>query len=127
MKKKIFLVDDDATYLFLMKLMLKKYDMVGEIVTAINGSEALEILKRDCETGNPPQVIISDIKMPFMDGIAFSKELERLKLVDYAVTKVVLNSSMSYYSKLDWSTESPTVVFFPKPLTLEQLLTILAD
>lgn len=127
MKKKILLIDDDATYLFLVKKQLEKHLMVGEIVTAANGLEALEILKRDHEAGELPQVIISDIKMPVMGGITFSKELERLKLVDYAATKVVLNSSRVHYSKLDWSTESPTIEFFPKPLTQEQLLTILAD
>lgn len=127
MKKKILLIDDDATYIFLVKLLLNKHGIVGEIVTATNGSEALEILKLDYEMGELPQVIISDIEMPVMGGITFSKELERLKLVDYTVTKVILNSSGLLYDELDWSAESPTVIYFPKPLLNEHLLLILRD
>lgn len=127
MKKNILLIDDDATYIYLLKHQLKKHRIVGEIVTACNGSEALEIIKRGFESGELPQVIISDIEMPLMSGITFYNEIARLKLIDYAVTRVLLNSSNSQYTVLDWSVESPHVVYFSKPLTEENLLTILAD
>ncbi|WP_162054407.1 response regulator [Pontibacter pamirensis] len=127
MKKNILLIDDDATYIYLLKYQLRKHRIVGEIVTACNGSEALEIIKRGLESGELPQVIISDIEMPLMSGITFYKEIARLKLIDYAVTRVVLNSSNSQYKVLDWSVESPHVVYFSKPLTEEHLLTILAN
>ena len=127
MKKKVLLIDDDATYIFLLKLLLKKHSIVGEIVTAGNGSEALEIVKKGIESGKPPQVIISDIEMPVMSGITFSKELERLRVSDYAAIRVVLNSNDSRYTEMDWSELSPTVVYLPKPLMHEHLLMILAD
>lgn len=127
MKKKILLIDDDTTYLYILKQMLKKHDIIGEIVTAGNGSEALEILKIDHKMGDLTHLIISDIEMPVMNGITFLKELERLKLVDYTLTKVVLNSNNARYTMLDWSIESPTVVYFQKPLKNKDLLTILGD
>lgn len=126
-KKKILLIDDDATYIFLVERQLKKCNTVGEIVTACNGSEALDIIKRDYETGTLPQVIIADIEMPIMNGITFSKELEVLKLIDYALTKVILNSCGFKYDTIDWSVESPTVTYFPKPLLNEHLSAILSD
>lgn len=127
MKKKILLIDDDATYLYILKQLLKKHDIVGKIVTAESGSEALDILKIDFRMCEMPLVIISDIEMPDMNGISFLKELESLKLVDYTITKIVLNSSNSRYDALDWSLESPTVVYFQKPLLYEHILTILSD
>lgn len=125
MKKKILLIDDDASYIFLVKLLLKRYDTVGEIVTATNGSEALEILKSDYEIGEAPQVIISDIEMPVMGGIMFTQELDKLKLVDYTSTKIVLNSNDIRYADVDWSAKIPAVVYFEKPLLDKQLLSIL--
>lgn len=108
-------------------MLLQKHGTVGEIVTAANGFEALEILRGGFDTGVLPQVIISDIEMPVMNGITFFKELEKLKLVDYAVTRIILNSNDHQYDTMDWSVEIPTVVYFPKPLLDEQLLSILAD
>lgn len=125
MKKKILLIDDDASYIFLVKLLLKRYDTVGEIVTATNGSEALEILKSDYEIGEAPQVIISDIEMPVMGGMMFTQELDKLKLVDYTSTKIVLNSNDIRYADVDWSAKIPAVVYFEKPLLDKQLLSIL--
>ena len=127
MKKKILLIDDDPTYLYLLKQLLKKHATAGEILTAENGSVALEILNVCYEKGELPVIIISDVEMPGMSGISFIEELKKLKLIDYALTKMVLNSNNPRYAETDWSAECPTVTYFPKPLLKEQLLTILDD
>ncbi|WP_190300517.1 response regulator [Rufibacter hautae] len=123
--KKVLLVDDDGVYLFLLKRLLKKHDSVGEVVSAGDGAEALAMLRTDAARGTLPQVIITDIQMPRMDGVAFAKELARLGLVDYRRTKVILNSGKVSYASTDWSVEVPSVSFFPKPLTYEDLAGIL--
>lgn len=127
MKKKILLIDDDSTYIYILKQLLKKHDGVGEIVTAGNGSEALEILKIDYEMDELPEIIISDIEMPIMSGIIFTQELEKLKLLDYTLTKVILNSNNSRYAELDWSVGIPAIIYFQKPLLNKHLLTILGE
>ncbi|MFD2513233.1 response regulator [Pontibacter locisalis] len=127
MKKKILLIDDDSTYIYILKQLLKKHDEVGEIVTAESGSEALGILKSDFEMCQMPVVIISDIEMPVMNGILFLRELESLKLVDHRITKIVLNSNNSRYDDMDWSVESPDIVYFQKPLNFKKILLILSD
>jgi two-component SAPR family response regulator len=127
MKKKILLIDNDSTYLYIVKQLLKKHAIVGETITAENGSEALELLKTYHKQGELPHVIISDIEMPIMNGITFLKELESLKLVDHTSTRIVLNSIYSHYAKMEWSVANHMIAYFQKPLMHEHILTILND
>ena len=69
---KILIVDDKKEDLCLLAIMLKGKGY--EVVSAINGSEALEILYTE-----DIDMIISDILMPVMDGLQFCK---RVKLED---------------------------------------------
>ena len=73
--KKVLIVDDE----FLARLGLKTlidweefgYKIVGE---AANGKEALEILDR-----TDPDILLTDIKMPVMDGLTLIEEVRKRK------------------------------------------------
>lgn len=66
---KVLIVDDDHDTLDLLELFLyKQY----EIITAMNGFEALSKIESD-----RPQLIMTDIKMPVMDGIRFFNSLRK--------------------------------------------------
>lgn len=71
---KILTVDDDFINLKLLSSMLKKSDVVSEVVEAKNGLEALNILKEQSDIG----LILLDIKMPIMDGIEFLNNMESM-------------------------------------------------
>jgi response regulator RpfG family c-di-GMP phosphodiesterase len=58
----ILIVDDEPASLTLLEMVLKQEDVV--IKQAASGPEALHVL----ETGEPCQLVISDIRMPEMDG-----------------------------------------------------------
>jgi len=62
-KPKILLVDDTRLVLELEKSFLKLSDV--EVLTAMNGVEALELIRKD-----PPDLIFMDMNMPAMDGVA---------------------------------------------------------
>jgi two-component system cell cycle response regulator len=62
-KPKILLVDDTRLVLELEKSFLKLSDL--EVQTAMNGVEALELIRMD-----PPDLIFMDMNMPDMDGVA---------------------------------------------------------
>jgi CheY-like chemotaxis protein len=79
----ILLVDDNEDYLMLMKDLL--YANGYSVITAANGAEACEILD-----SSSVDLIISDIKMPKLDGIklhAYARELE-----EYRDTKFIFIS-----------------------------------
>ena len=59
--RRILLIEDSADILFLMKLELER--MGHSVITAANGRSGMELARTD-----PPDLILSDIKMPLVDG-----------------------------------------------------------
>jgi len=68
-KKKILVIDDEKSIRFIIESTLKQE---FDVVTFSNGQEGLNYL----ETGNFPDMIISDLIMPELNGFEF---LERIK------------------------------------------------
>src|SRR5262245_17980905 len=70
-KPRILCVDDEPNVLEGLALHLRrKYEMS----TAANGPDALALLERE----GPPEVIISDMRMPGMDGATFLSKARQL-------------------------------------------------
>ncbi|MCC4211696.1 hybrid sensor histidine kinase/response regulator [Leeuwenhoekiella parthenopeia] len=68
----VLLVDDEPAQLQLARALFANYDL--QVTTAFNGAEALELLNK-----NRPDLILTDIQMPVMDGISLIKELKKSK------------------------------------------------
>ena len=66
--KRILVVDDDKTLRLMLKRHLEKQGFVVE--EADSGVEALNLFKRD-----PPDLVVSDVIMPLMDGFEFCRRL----------------------------------------------------
>jgi two-component system chemotaxis response regulator CheY len=69
MKKQILVVDDDVSILKLLNFILSKE---YEVVMKSSGIEAFNWL----EEGNYPELIISDLQMPYFDGTSFIRNLK---------------------------------------------------
>lgn len=69
-KQKVLLVEDNDTYRKVVKLTLEISGF--EVYEAADGQKALEVLKT-----TTPHIILSDIYMPNMDGIAFLQEIKK--------------------------------------------------
>jgi CheY-like chemotaxis protein len=68
-KKLILLVDDEITVLKLLEFILKRdYNLVIHN----NGLEAISWM----DEGNMPDLIISDLEMPYVDGLDFVRSLK---------------------------------------------------
>jgi putative two-component system response regulator len=66
----VLIVDDDFINRKLITTLLKKHtDLIGNMIEAENGSEALSILRGD----NSINMILLDIMMPILDGKEFLK------------------------------------------------------
>jgi CheY-like chemotaxis protein len=69
LRPKILVVEDEPDLLQMIKTMLQS---VGEVTLARDGQEALDILK----SGFRPNVIVTDLMMPRLDGLALAKTLK---------------------------------------------------
>lgn len=84
MKPKILLVDDKNEFRTLLKVMLENE---YEIQTAFNGANALEVLQTDFE----PDLIVTDLMMPDVDGKSFVTQLKASGLHKH-IPVIVLSS-----------------------------------
>ena len=66
-KINVLVIDDDAINLKLVEMILKRNEIIGEIIKASNGLDALNILLQRNDIG----LILLDIVMPVMNGLEF--------------------------------------------------------
>lgn len=112
----ILLVDDNEDYLNFMKesLFLNGYT----VTTATDGSEACQLLDRP-----DIDLIISDIKMPTLDGImlhAYARELDRYKKTKF----IFISGYGDAYSDV-LCLDSDIDFFFSKTTPVAELLTFI--
>ncbi|MBN2539864.1 MAG: PAS domain S-box protein [Deltaproteobacteria bacterium] len=85
MTKRVLIVDDNSTNLYMLETILKGYGY--EVIQAKNGKEAL-----DNAISNPPDMVVTDILMPVMDGYTLCRQwksddtLKHIPLVFYTAT-----------------------------------------
>jgi PAS domain S-box-containing protein len=119
MTKKIMIVDDDNVNRYMLETLLKGYDF--DVISAENGRDALDKARLD-----HPDLIISDILMPVMDGYALCREwksddaLKHIPLVFYTAT---YTGSKNEEFALDLGAER----FIIKPQEPEILVNILKE
>ncbi|WP_207427834.1 hybrid sensor histidine kinase/response regulator [Pedobacter sp. SYSU D00535] len=87
--KRILVVDDNGTNLRILKIQLEQW--LFKVETAASGKEALERLSSGAEF----DLIISDMQMPEMDGVEFSRKLK----AEHGNLPIVLLSSVGDESR----------------------------
>lgn len=127
MLQKVICVDDDPIALLLSKLVISKANFASQIVTCVNGEEAMKYLENpetivENSNSEQPLLILLDLNMPVMDGWEFLEQFSS-KLHDiYNSTKIILLSSSIDPNDIKKSKDFSMVVdFLPKPLTKEML------
>ncbi len=70
---KLIIADDHEIFRDGFKLMLSKFPEIKLVGEAANGRELLELIEKE-----DPDVILTDIKMPVMDGIEATKKITEL-------------------------------------------------
>ena len=112
---KLAIFEDEPT---VRKNIIKKIDwekygfkIVGE---AENGKEALEVIEATC-----PDVIITDIEMPFMDGL----ELSKITREKYPTVKIVILTGFDEFKYAQSAIELEVVEYILKPVSSEGLIT----
>jgi len=117
----VYLIDDDPTFNFITKLMLKKISFAEEIIDFVDAGDALSKLQQvaDTERLNFPELIFLDLNMPGMDGWDFLDEYQLLprKLVQQCKL-YILTSSIDPIDKSKSLDYSCVADFITKPLAL---------
>ena len=111
MKAKILFVDDDASLLASYRRQLRKQ---YSIETALGGREALELI----EQNGPYSVIVSDFRMPFMDGIEF---LARVRAIAPDTVRIMLTGSADMQAAIQAVNEGNIFRFLTKPCSVDVL------
>ena len=75
MSKNILLIEDNIDYQNMLKQLLTNHGY--EVSTADNGQDGLETIKKD---GTSIDIIITDLHMPFLNGLEMAKEVFSKKL-----------------------------------------------
>lgn len=66
--RKIFLIDDDETSNFVSKIIIQAMDESIIVEVLNNGQEAIDHFSK---TDDPPDLVLLDINMPFINGFEF--------------------------------------------------------
>ena len=110
-KMRMMLVDDEERFLSTTKKLLAKkgYD----VVTAVSGAEALEIIR-----GQNIHVVILDVKMPGMDGNATLREIKR----QFPLTEVIMLTGHATMESAIDGLKSGAIDYLMKPADIEIII-----
>ena len=120
--KNVLLVDDDNIFNFLNSTMLQRTGMAGEIHTALNGQQALDMLNGYL-SGNAalPDVILLDLNMPVMDGFGFLEAFKKILLPRKETVSIVIVTSSSNEKDIDRARTMGITRYLIKPVDEDQL------
>lgn len=111
----ILIVEDDENNTLLIQSILKEYNL--NILTANNGLDAVEI----CRQANKIDVVLMDLKMPFMDGYTATSKIKEL-LPDLPVI-----AQTAYHNESEKAISHGFDDFIAKPFDRQQLLTKISE
>jgi CheY-like chemotaxis protein len=122
--KNVLLVDDDKTFNFISTRLLELTGMAGNILTAWNGKQALDLFERN---QGFPDVILLDLNMPVMDGFEFLEAFNTLNLPGKEQVKIVILSSSVHPKDIERAQVLGAHRYVRKPLEQDTLIDILAS
>lgn len=110
-KMKMMLVDDEERFLSTTKKLLSKTGY--EVLTAESGTEALDLLRRHII-----HVVILDVKMPGMDGMATLKAIKK----DFPLVEVIMLTGHATVESAVDGLKSGAIDYLMKPASIEDLI-----
>ena len=113
-KQRILIADDEKDFLELLKKRLENENY--EVLAAANGEEALEMARE-----SKPDLVVSDVEMPKMDGCALLSALSK----EYADIPVIFLTSHTQFEEIKKGMDLGVMSYVPKPFKAETLLGVI--
>lgn len=113
---KVLYVEDDADTRKQMQMILRK--RVGKLISAVNGAEGLK--KFDVEK---PDVIITDSRMPVMDGLEMSRAIRS----QGSDIPIIITTAFSEVEMILSAVDAGIEKYLLKPLDIKELLEALEN
>lgn len=117
--QRILIVDDIPDNLYFLEVLLKGNGY--EVEAALNGAEALTLARK-----NPPDMVVSDILMPVMDGYALCREWQGDDLLK-AIPFIFYTATFTEKSDEELALSLGADHFIVKPQEPEALMTSFRD
>jgi CheY-like chemotaxis protein len=111
--KKILVVDDEAHIRRVLEVKLKNRGY--QVLMAKNGQEGIDIIKE-----HQPDIVISDINMPIIDGKTLCEKTNGLKK-DRAFLTIIITARINPGER-DWISSMQDTRLFEKPFSPAKIL-----
>ncbi len=112
----LLVADDEASIREITRATLERYGYL--VITASDGTEALALYTKHSKEVS---VLIIDMMMPYLDGVATIRELQKLN----PEVKIIASSGLTSDNKTMEAISIGAKAFLPKPYTAEKLLEVL--
>lgn len=116
----VLIVDDSRTVRASVEYTLKRQNI--EVASAEDGKDGLDVLRSLNEKGKKPDMIISDINMPNMNGIEFIKNVKANSIFRFIPILVLTTESQSLMKER--GKKAGAAGWLVKPFKPEQLISV---
>jgi len=116
MSRRLLIVDDEPNLLIAVAAVLR--DEGFDVKTARNGREALVMIAQD-----PPDLIVSDVRMPGMDGYELARRLRTT--ANFALIPIVFLSAKDETKDRVEGFRSGVDVYLTKPFEPDELIAVI--
>ncbi|MBZ0299935.1 MAG: response regulator [Anaerolineae bacterium] len=113
---KVMVLDDNPAILSMVTMMLQTTYQDCQVVSGRNGEEGLALLSRD---EIRPDVILTNLRMPHMDGLKFMREVRDNTAWDQI--RLVMMSALGTAEVVTQAASDGAEAFLSKPFTISDL------
>jgi len=111
-------IDDNPTNATVVEAHLRNWDM--RVSLAADGQEGLEVLRAALAAGDKIELVLVDMKMPVMDGVAFAEHLRDESVL--APTRLVMLTSVATDEDARRARAAGVDLYVAKPVRQQELL-----
>lgn len=113
---KILLVDDEATERDGIRFLINKFDIPLKVSETANGKLAMEYLRE-----NKTDILLTDIKMPHMDGLELARQAREL----YSDIKIIIFSAYGEFDYARQAMQAKAVNYLLKPIEVDEFVGVM--